>query len=353
MKILHTADLHLKILHDERWTTLQGLLQIGKKEKINLFLICGDLFDGEKESEQLRPHIRSLFTGNGFSIVILPGNHDHNSYKEGKYYGEDVSVITDVNDQFCIDDVVVGGLPFERSSKEGLLQKLHLIKRRFDPKKKNILLFHGELLDSFFSRGDFGNEGNERYMPVKLSYFKDIPAMYVLAGHFHRNFDVRTLPDGKFFVYPGSPVSVTKRETGRRRVNIFNMGEPPTECFLDSFHYEELNIELDPYKVADPVLLVKERLTTVHPESRILVTIKGYINSSMTEAQERDIAAQFDEVLKERSEERFYEFRDIRTVLEDEIWIRFLDKLEHGNYGAERKKRLQSIAIRAMMEAGI
>jgi len=44
MKILHTADLHLKEYGDERWETLQKLIDIAKKEKIDLFVICGDLF---------------------------------------------------------------------------------------------------------------------------------------------------------------------------------------------------------------------------------------------------------------------------------------------------------------------
>ena len=33
MRILHTADLHLKNYRDERWKVLQNLLELGKGEK--------------------------------------------------------------------------------------------------------------------------------------------------------------------------------------------------------------------------------------------------------------------------------------------------------------------------------
>ncbi|MDP9751427.1 metallophosphoesterase [Thermoanaerobacter pentosaceus] len=43
MRILHTADLHLKKYGDERWKTLEELIEVGRKEKINLLVISSDL----------------------------------------------------------------------------------------------------------------------------------------------------------------------------------------------------------------------------------------------------------------------------------------------------------------------
>ena len=34
MKILHTADIHIRKYEDERWETLQKLIKIGKKKKL-------------------------------------------------------------------------------------------------------------------------------------------------------------------------------------------------------------------------------------------------------------------------------------------------------------------------------
>ncbi|MEA1986109.1 MAG: hypothetical protein U9N76_01305 [Candidatus Marinimicrobia bacterium] len=35
--ILHTADIHLKEVGDERWETFLNLIEIGKKEEIEIF----------------------------------------------------------------------------------------------------------------------------------------------------------------------------------------------------------------------------------------------------------------------------------------------------------------------------
>ncbi|KPJ83632.1 MAG: serine/threonine protein phosphatase [Spirochaetes bacterium DG_61] len=351
MRILHTADVHLKELQDARWQTLESLLQIGKRERIDLFIICGDLFDSEGASEQLRPHIRSIFTGNGFPVVILPGNHDNSSYGEGKYFGEDVFVVRDPSARFTLKDLVVSGLPFEAASEANILHTLHLMQQRFDPEKKNILLFHGELLDTFYTREDFGQEGTERYMPVRLSSFEGMKVDYILAGHFHRNFDVRVIPEGGYFVYPGSPVSVSRRETGRRKVNLFDVGSPPKEYHLDSHHYEELDIRLDPFSGTDPFMIMAEKIGVLHPSARIFLTVRGYIDSRNLGLNEEEMVKQLEKDLTERCEERNYLFRDIKTVLEDELYGRFVEKLERKEYGEEKKKGLLDLAIRAMMEA--
>src|SRR3989304_2726941 len=93
MKILHTADIHLREYGDERWQTLKTLIDIGKKEKIEVFVISGDLFDEKIDAENLRPKIREIFSNNGFSIVLIPGNHDHDVYKD-MYFGEDAKILT-------------------------------------------------------------------------------------------------------------------------------------------------------------------------------------------------------------------------------------------------------------------
>lgn len=55
MKILQTADIHLGKYGDDRWKTLQKLIEIGKKEKVEIFVISGDLFDKNVDAENLRP----------------------------------------------------------------------------------------------------------------------------------------------------------------------------------------------------------------------------------------------------------------------------------------------------------
>ncbi len=352
MKILHTADIHLREYDDDRWRTLQKLIEVGKKEKVEMLVISGDLFDKGIDAENLRPKIREIFSNTGLKIVLIPGNHDSDSYASGIYFGEDSVILTDLNTPFQCKDVMVWGIPFEPIGGEKILGKLHSLANNLTPHKKNILLYHGELLNVFFSRRDFGDEGKERYMPVKISYFKDLKLDYVLAGHFHSSFDVQRLENGGYFVYPGSPISITRRETGQRKVNIFEIGKPPKEYLLDTPHFEEVIIEFDPFKDRKPIEAVEKHFNSLHPEARIILTVEGFVNGEAIGLTEVELVKQIRKVAGTRCVEApRCEFRDIRRILENDLFKTFIERLEETDYEEEKKKRMRDIVIKAMMEA--
>ncbi len=355
MKILHTADIHLKEYEDERWKALEKLIEVGKKERVKIFVISGDLFDKDIDAENLRPKIRELFSSSGFQIVLIRGNHDSDSYKSGMYFGEDATILTDSENCFEYKGVRIFGIPFEPIGGEEILYKLHSLRDKFTPdKKKNILLYHGELLDAFFSRKDFGDEGEDRYMPVKLSYFKDLNIDYVLAGHFHSNFQVRRLANSGYFVYPGSPLWLTTRETGQRKVNIFKVGDPPGEYLLNTPYLEEVNIIFDPLKDKNPLEIVKKHLASFPPEARIILTIKGYVNSKEIRMNESELVEEIKKIASNRCAELpKFEFKDIQVILEDELFKKLLHKLEQADYDEGKKRQMRDIAIKAMSEAGV
>lgn len=349
MKILHTADIHLLEHDDERWNALSALLDIGKKEMIDLFVISGDLFDKGVSAEKLRIKVRNLFSNVDFQIVILPGNHDREVYKPGLHFGREVIILKDK--PLDLKSVRIIGLPFSDIEGVELLRKINSLKEVISKKRKNILLFHGELLDTFYSRDDFGEEGRKRYMPVKLSYFNELQVDYVLAGHFHTSFDVHNLANGGFFVYPGSPISVTKRETGKRMINLFDITTPPTEYELETPYFEKIEIDLDPFIDENPISLIEERLGRVPQNARLLLRVRGFFNGQTTSLTEealdekiRTIALQ----LGEREPEM--EFRDIQVIFSDDLFIQFLKKLKSKEYDEKMKTEMRNIAIRAMIE---
>ena len=351
MKIIHTADIHLTEYGDERWGALQRLITIGKEEGIELFVVSGDLFDRGIDAEDLRPYIRELFSDTGFKICLIPGNHDHDSYRGGTYFGEDVRVLTDLESPAEYKEVSIWGLPFRPTGGGDILHQLHSIAPRMTPDKRHIVLYHGELLDAFFSRTDFGAEGDERYMPVRLSYFNDLKVDYVLAGHFHKRFDVRQLDGGGYFVYPGSPVSITKKETGRRRINLFELGKPPQEYSLDTPHYEDVTIVCDPFAGGNPLEMLKECFAALPENARAILTVQGFINGEALGTTEEELVKRAKKLVQGRCVEEHYEFRDIRTILEDDLFKEFLKRLEHKDYDGEKKKQMREMAIRGMMGA--
>jgi DNA repair exonuclease SbcCD nuclease subunit len=351
VKILHTADIHLKEYKDERWEALEQLVEIGKRNTVDVLTICGDLFDKDVDAENLRPKIREVFSNIPFKVLIIPGNHDAESYKGGMYFGEDVFILT--GSPFEYGDVRIVGVPFEPIQGQNLLGKIRALKETLTPDKKNVLLCHGELLDAFFSRVDFGDEGEERYMPFKLSYFEGLNIDYVLAGHFHSKFDDRRLENGGYFVYPGSPVSITQRETGQRGVNLFEVGSPPHKYPLDTFHYQEITITLDPFKEENPVEIVQQHFEKLHPRASAILTVKGYVNSEKIQMTEQDIVFQIKETTKGKCAEEHYDFSDISRILENDLFKSFMNKVKGGDYTEEEERQLQDIAIKAMMQAGL
>lgn len=352
MKILHTADVHLREEGDKRWEALQKLIAAAKKEGAEILAISGDLFDKGANAEALRPKIRDIFSNNGFKIVLIPGNHDLDAYQKGMYFGDDTVILSELDDPFTYQDIRIWGLPFAPKTGSALLEELHRLKDKLTADKINVLLYHGELLDAFFARQAFGEEGEERYMPLKLSYFKDLNFTYILGGHFHSNFDIRKLENesGGYFVYPGSPVSITKKETGRRKVNLLEPGNPPQEYVLDTFHFEEIKIELDPFSPQDPLATIKEKIEDLPEEASLLLTVGGYIDSAQT-ASEEELVRQIREIAGEKTAEEHLEFKDIHTILEDSLFQSFIHKLEERNYDEEKKKELRELAIKAMMGA--
>ena len=352
MKILHTADIHLKEYGDDRWKTLEELIRIGRQEQVAIFVVCGDLFDKDAAAEDLRPKIREVFSGTGFKVVLLAGNHDSESYGSGKYFGEDVFILASLNEPFRYEDVSIWGLPFEAIGAEDVLVRLYSLAGNLAGDKVNILLYHGELLDASFSRKDFGDEGEGRYMPTKLSYFKGLNLSYVLAGHFHTTFDIRKLENGGYFVYPGSPLSLTRRETGQRKVNIFEVGSPPKEYLLDSPHFEEIIVELDPFADENPLDRIQKRLECVHPRGKVLLSVTGYVNSERIGTTEPELAKRIKELATaKRAEELRVEFADISAILEDDLFKQFVSRVEQRNYDEEKRRRLRDLAIRGMAEA--
>lgn len=350
MKILHTGDIHLRELQDERWRCLQYLIEIGKKEKIDVLAICGDLFDKGIDAEKLRPHIRDIFSKTGFKILILPGNHDSESFESGLYYGDEVVVMSDTTQQ-DFDNVRIIGIPYEPMAVEEVYGKIQALKGRLKEEGTNILMYHGELLDMFFSREDMGDEGQSRYMPLKVSFLENLKIDYVLAGHFHTQFDTKTLGNNGVFVYPGSPVSITKAETGQRKANLLVVGQQPKEYPLNTFHYQEVIMEFDPFTETNPIDLTKERIKEIHPQARALFTFKGYVNSKKVGMSETKLIEKLRNLVKGKCDDPTCQVADIKRILENDIFRSFKEKVDNGSYDQNQKKRMLQIAIQAMMRA--
>lgn len=350
MKILHTADLHLRSITDVRWQALERVVELAQSENVRVLAISGDLFDSDADGQTLRPKIREVFERFGGHVLIIPGNHDANAYPDGTYFGDNVTVLRDLLMPESIDGVFFWGFPYEEMGEEEILPFLTIAAERAEPDATHVLLFHGELYDMIGGWAEYGEEGRQRYLPVKLSYFQRLPWQYVLAGHFHSNYSVHEIQENQYFVYSGSPVSVTRRETGIRKVNLFTIGEAPQPRLLNSFYYHILRISLDPFEEKTPLQTITERMVNLPEHAGMLLHINGFINSKKLAMSETELREALLRLVSEKGDIASIEFRDVHEVLENDLFKRFRERLDARDLDDAEKQRILDVTVKAMME---
>lgn len=206
MKIVHTADLHLKQGFPARLEVLGQLLEQAAANGAELFVIAGDLFDSDYDADALRKEVRSLFAARRFQIAIVPGNHDEHSYSAQTDYGGNVILFHQLPHQVVsIGGMRVGGIPFQS--------------RRFDecrrglPPDLDLLVTHGTLCDASFLAVVADDERFD-YLPIEPSALDGI-ARCVLLGHIHSRSFERVYGTTRV-IYPGSPLALSTKNVEPR-----------------------------------------------------------------------------------------------------------------------------------------
>ena len=356
IKILHTSDVHLKRVSDERWSALLEILSLGKQEDVDLIVVSGDLFDSASDAVNLKGELRKVFSDNPFKILVTRGNHDYNALVDGVYIGSDV-VYSDnyLEPLYSTEMADIWHLPFKEQKPEYVLKELRSISSRLDKNKINLLVIHCELLDYFYDPYSYGEEGFSRYMPVHLSFFDNLGFKYILAGHFHRKFDVLKIGNDGYFVYPGSPVSITKREVGRRAVNIFELGEEPSEYLLNTKHYVEKEIEIDPLSPENPLEIVENSLLALEASEIPILSIHGYIDTEKTGVSEKSFFEGVAKILRKYgySLEDIHDcidVVDISRIAENRIYQDFIEILESkSELPVDDRKKIRDLLIKAFV----
>jgi len=357
VKIIHTADIHMVEPGDPRCQALRRIVDLCHKCQVSVLTISGDLFNTNADAEGLRPHIRELFNGALFDTLVIPGNHDAKAFVEGLFFGERVHPLSNSDwsrNVLDLEGIRFIGIPYEDLDPISFWAKLREIGELLHPEAPNVLLYHGELLDASFDRGDFGPQEAARYMPARLAFFEDLPVKYVLAGHFHRSFHVRSIGVGRYFVYPGSPVSITRREIGRRHAALLEQGEEPMPVPVQSHYYEQVEIRLDAFRDENPREVIKERLRHVDSDATVLLRLGGTIRGS-----EAQLVEFVKGLARSRRIEGEFVFRDIRHVIAHPVFELFERRLsemcspEQGAIERAEADRLRELVVHAMMEAGL
>lgn len=260
VRILHTADVHLTPDAEERLAAMESVVSIADAENVDLLTIGGDLFDTEVAAERLRGSLRDLFSDRNYPILTIPGNHDAEAFRRNLVFGENFTPATQTPfDHYVVGDELarVTCLPYTAHPTDDLL--IDLANR--DPfEGPEFLLLHCSLEAPI--HGDVGDEGEQRYFPIKTQALAELDFDYYLAGHFHSS-HITELSNGGTFAYPGSPASVTRKETDRRTVLLVDTDASRAiqPRHLDTFHYDRLSLRVTPGAEEDVLDRVRSQVS--------------------------------------------------------------------------------------------
>lgn len=342
-RFLVTADVHLSSDHPERLDALEEVVKVADTEDVDFLLVAGDLFDGGADVEDLKSEVRDIFSDNPFHSFVVPGNHDADAYRDEDYFGDDVSVLRERPlEAVDVDDVRLIGLPYLEEGFEAVVDD---VRRCCSEDRRNLLLMHGTL--STERGGDFG--GESRYMPFTPEQLLESGVDVVFAGHVHSHPTKKEFGDGAVdFVYPGSPVSITEKETGRRGVWLYDStGDDVRGLELPTFHYVVEEVEVAPGEEEVEVERLGRRLERRGLEdAEVVVESRGFV-----EGDPRGFYSRLEETLEEAGAESYRLDRgdvvNAVEVVDTDIYREFDEKLDEREPEVD-EERVRRMFLKAM-----
>ena len=210
VKILHCADLHLdapltglpkqlsEIRQEELRENFGQIVELARKERIDVLMISGDLFDRESVKETTIKYIaRKIHEIKPIPVLICAGNHDsllRNYYYKRESWPENLHLFSRTMGKvdFPHKNLCVYGVSFYESYQDENLLKGFVVD---DESKINIMMVHGELVSS---------ESKSRYNPITLSDIENSRLDYMALGHVH-GFSGLNKVGKVYWCYPGTP----------------------------------------------------------------------------------------------------------------------------------------------------
>ncbi|MCJ7666062.1 MAG: metallophosphoesterase [Actinobacteria bacterium] len=349
MKIIQTSDLHLSSKKPERIKALENIISKAVEEKADVVLVSGDLFDSDEQAGVLRPVLRNMLSSLPFVIIAIPGNHDMESYRSDLNFGNSIRIMT--GNPFEVTeykDTKLISVPYSNQNFNDLVFDL---RNEIDESRINILMLHCTLDIPYLGEEEYGQEERQAYLPVSSRVLGDLGFDYIMSGHFHSRVVENHISGKTVFIYSGSPVSVTKKEQGIRRIALLDTGKAKNRRLsfleLDSFYHDRIDIDFYPGREDELLKELKDKLGSfIGRDVCIEVRLGGFISVS-----EKDIGKNISSVINDSGLERSRleineEYRDIESVLEDPLYRVFKEKLENmDNVERDFKDRIDEMVI--------
>ncbi len=191
IKILHTADIHLKDKNaDASAKAFARIISLAKEERPDVVLIAGDLFDSGFESKSEKNYMVSLLAEiSDIPVFIVAGNHDSlPCYRDitlppnAHLFGPEMEKVS----VGCAD--VYGISMTGNYCRQSLIEGF----RAEDDNRINILLLHGDI------------DANSAYNPFTSSELAASGVDYAALGHVHTTRGLCRVSN-TYYAYSGVP----------------------------------------------------------------------------------------------------------------------------------------------------
>lgn len=382
MKILHTSDLHIGKyigtydLKEDTEYVLNQVVDTAIRERVEVVLISGDIFDRPNPSEEaIKMYVSFLkeLLDKNIKVIAISGNHDSgirlSAYKDilGKGYfveGEFNSPMRKVslNDEygpvnfymlpFFTPFIVKSNLKLEKGLENYDLAMDEIIKREnIDTSQRNIILAHqfvagfkfgGSEEDFSYSNGDEKNVAGVGI--ISLDKFQNFD--YVALGHIHKPQKISR----ETIRYSGSLLKYKTSEID---------GPNKSVVIIDLKEKGNIEVKLDPIKPLHPFVKIEgllSELTNTNPNENDYVYLIVDDDKTPIEAKNK-LTPYYKRIVDiEFPNDTLQQKMNLDTSLADKRPIDFICEYyrekTNKDLDEENKKLLAEIFIEANKEGG-
>lgn len=382
MKILHTSDLHIGKyigtydLKEDTEYVLNQVVDTAIRERVEVVLISGDIFDRPNPSEEaIKMYVSFLkeLLDKNIKVIAISGNHDSgirlSAYKDilGKGYfveGEFNSPMRKVslNDEFgpvnfymlpfFTPFIVKSNLKLEKGLENYDLAMDEIIKREnVDTSQRNIILAHqfvagfkfgGSEEDFSYSNGDEKNVAGVGI--ISLDKFQNFD--YVALGHIHKPQKISR----ETIRYSGSLLKYKTSEID---------GPDKSVVIIDLKEKGNIEVKLDPIKPLHPFVKIEgllSELTNTNPNENDYVYLIVDDDKTPIEAKNK-LTPYYKRIVDiEFPNDTLQQKMNLDTSLADKRPIDFICEYyrekTNKDLDEENKKLLAEIFIEANKEGG-
>lgn len=285
-KLLHTGDIHLGVklsglgrtgdrVRASIKNTFTRTIDLAVSEKVDAFLIAGDLFDSNRVSNSLLRFALSEIERLGeIPCILLPGNHD--CLEKGSVVlnleedrPENLYIFSDPDDPVITladKEMTFYGMP--NLSNRSTTNPVAAVKRR-EGEGAHILLAHGSYM--------IPNKTEPDDHPFDLDSIENSGFDYVALGHWHSAFELPTKQVRA--AYCGSPERLAFDQSGAGNVLLVDVGDsvkiekkPVGETIWD-----EINLSTSNFMYT--IEVERELQQHVGDKKLLRVTLSGVKNS--------------------------------------------------------------------------